>query len=446
MSAGPAETRGAPGEALRMASRGAEASNRRGRISAAIALAGLLGAAALASSARLESATPSARCKRCGWAPPETKMTHTASSVEELRKLLGQASPDTTILLEDGKYVLDRMLDIARSDIVLCGKSGDPTKVVLCGDGMLEKKVGVAISISAPRVTIADLTAANVGYHGVQVRGEKGASGTVLHNIRILDTGQQLLKGSTGKADVHADDCVVACSYLGFTDSAPGSYTNGVDVLAGKGWHVRDNEIVNIRGPREKGWKAGPAILFWANSMDTVVERNLIRDCFRGIAFGLGPGASKLRRGGEQDFDHQGGVIRNNVVLNLNPWADEGIEANAARDVRIQHNTVLVEGACNWSIGVRFKSSSGAVQNNLTSRNILFRNGGKAALEGNVAPCARDWFVEAEKGNLRLARGDSAAIDAGVPLPGLEADFDGQPRVSGARPDAGAFEHVKRKD
>lgn len=442
MSAGSAETREAPAEALRRA----ETPNRRRRISAAIALAGLFGSTAPASSALLESAIPSTRCKRCGWAPPEAKVIRTASSVAELRKLVDQASPGTTILLEDGKYVLDRMLDISRSDIVLCGKSGDPTKVVLCGEGMLEKTVGVAISISAPRVTIADLTASNVGYHGVQVRGEKGASGTVLHNIRILDTGQQLIKGSVGEDGVYADDCVVACSYLGFTDSAPGSYTNGVDVLAGKGWHVRDNEIVNIRGPRTKGWEAGPAILFWANSMDTVVERNLILDCYRGIAFGLGPGASKLRRGGENAFDHQGGVIRNNVVLNLNPWADEAIEANAARDFRIQHNTVLVEGACNWSIGVRFDSSSGTVQNNLSSRRILFRNGGKAALEGNVAPCAHDWFVEAEKGNLRLSRGDSAAIDAGIPLPGLETDFDGQPRIFGARPDAGAFEHVKRKD
>ena len=272
------------------------------------------------------------------------------------------------------------MLDIAAPHVVLRGESGDAARVVLHGDGMTERRVGVAISVSAPDVAIADLTAGFVGYHGIQIRGERGASRAVLHNVHVLDTGQQLVKGSVASGRVHADNGLVACSLFEYTDHAPSSYTNGVDILAGRGWTVRDNRFERIRGPASGRWAAGPAVLFWANSQDTVVERNVIVDSFRGIALGLGPGGSDLARDGERVIDHQGGRIRNNTVVNLHAWADEGIEANSAPGVSIENNTVLTEGSVNWSISLRFPATGATVRNNLTSLPIVLRNGGRAEL------------------------------------------------------------------
>jgi hypothetical protein len=349
------------------------------------------GVIALAIFASCLSAQPHAHsaalepCPRCAWLRPQTDRTIEVSTVGGLHNALASATPGTTVLLADGEYRLERMLDIGVPRVVLRGQSADPAKVVLRGDGMMEQRVGVAISVSAPDVTIADLTVGHVGFHGIQVRGERAASRVTVHNVRIIDTGQQLFKASTAGGPPYADDGVVSCSTLEYSNHAPTDYTNGIDVLAGRNWTVRNNILRRIRGPADRGRAAGPAILFWANSQLTNIDGNVVVDSFRGIALGLGPGASgRLARDGEPVTDHQGGRVRNNVVINPNRWADEGIEASAAADVRIEDNTVLVDGGLPWSISVRFRSSHGIVLNNYTSRGIRLRDGAQASLLGNV--------------------------------------------------------------
>ena len=370
--------------------------------------------AALQAQDTLPSGSTRTACPRCAWTAPVTSRTVRVTTVAQLEAAARTAQPGTTILVGDGHYRLTSMLDIAAPHVVLRGESGDAARVVLHGDGMTERRVGVAISVSAPDVAIADLTAGFVGYHGIQVRGERGASRAVLHNVHVLDTGQQLVKGSVASGRVHADDGLVACSLFEYTDHAPSSYTNGVDVLAGRGWTVRDNRFERIRGPASGRWAAGPAVLFWANSQDTVVERNVIVDSFRGIALGLGPGGSDLARDGERVIDHQGGRIRNNTVVNLHAWADEGIEANSAPGVSIENNTVLTEGSVNWSISLRFPATGATVRNNLTSLPIVLRNGGRAELEGNVEGARSDWFVNAPAGDLRLNLAHREVLRAGA--------------------------------
>ena len=266
---------------------------------------------------------------------------------------------------------------------------------------MTSDRVGVGVSVDAPDVTLADLTLRDFRAHAVQVRGEAGASRFTLHNALLQDTGQQLLKGSVSGARVYADDGVIACSEFRYTISAPSDYTNGVDLLATRGWIIRDNHFSQIRGPATDGWKAGPAILVWVAAGDTRVERNVIVDSFRGIALGLTDEPHAFARNGERAYDHDGGLIRNNVVVNLNRWADEAIEANAAPDVRIEHNTVFVEGTTPWAIGVRFAASDALVRNNLTNRRIFLRDGGRATLDGNVLHAQQSWFVDATRANMR---------------------------------------------
>ena len=386
------------------------------------------------------SQVASVACPRCGWAPPATRVTQTARNVAELMTLVGHVVPGTTILLEDGEYRLPSTIDLLVPDVVLRSKSGDPTKVILRGAGMDERQVGVALSLSAPRLTIADVTVGYVGYHGIQVRGERLVSNVVLHNIRVVDTGQQLVKGSSGGGGF-SENILVACSTFEYADHAPSNYTNGVDVLGGKGWHVRDNRFLRIRGPERDGWKAGPAILFWGGSQDTLVERNLILDSFRDIAFGLGPAAAppEYTRPGMGRLDHARGAIRNNVIRNLNPWADEGIEANAAAAFGIDHNTVLVNGLP-WAISVRFPESDGKVRNNLTSRAILLRDGGKAGMKANVETAGPDWFVNPGATDFHLSVRGRPAIDAAEALPDITDDFYRRPRKVGRGADAGAVE------
>ena len=182
---------------------------------------------------------------------------------------------------------------------------------------------------------VTDLTISQVGFHGIQVRGELGAHGVAIHHVHILDTGQQLIKGSKAPgATASCRDGLVACSLLEYTDSAPSDYTNGVDVLGGEGWVVRDNVMRRIRGPRAQGHRAGPTVLFWGGSGDTLVERNLLIDCYRGIALGLSP----QQDGAPGRPDHRGGIVRRNAICNLAGPADEPLEVNGSSGAgRAQH-------------------------------------------------------------------------------------------------------------
>lgn len=388
--------------------------------------------------------TAEARAASCGPLPMPEGRVRVVRSAGQLEDAVRDARPDSTIVVEDGVYEISGMLDLRVPGVTLRGRSADPSRTIIKGRGMSEDRVGVALAVAAPGVTIAHLSVGRVRYHGIQVRGETGASRVRVYAVRVFDTGQQLLKGSFAPNGRTADGGVVECSTFEYSDHAPSDYTNGIDLIGTKDWVIRDNRFVRVRGPQEKRWSAGPAILVWGNAEGTVVERNVIIDCFRGIALGLGPGAFATPRGGPTRVDHRGGVIRQNVVVNLNEWADEGIEANAAPDVRIEFNTVLVEGTLSWSISVRFRQTSGVVRNNLTARPILFRDGGSATLEGNVEGAERSWFVGASTGNLRLAETAAKAIDAGVPVSDQQEDFDGLPRSVG-KPDAGAFEYQGRR-
>ncbi len=387
-----------------------------------------------------------AGCERCGWEPPKTKRNVTVGSVTALKSVLTRATRGTTILLTDGIYKIDATLHILSPGVVLRGKSGNRSKVIIRGEGMTEKKVGVAISIDASDVVVADLTVGSVQFHGIQVRGEAGANDVVLHNILVADTGQQLLKGSTGPTGKISERGLVACSVFSYTDAAPSDYTNGVDVLNGKNWLVRDNFFHKIRGPREGGYMCGPAILFWVGSQGTIVERNLLLDCYRGISFGL---IAQNKNNGQPDnipSDHKGGIIRNNIVVNRNPWGDESIEANDCPGVRIEHNTVLAAGKVNWSISVRFPGTEAIVRNNLTNRTIFSRDGGRLEQSGNVTSAQSDWFTDPERGILRLKQADLAAVDSGVIIEDIKTDFDRAPRVFGKAADAGAFEFGSKRE
>ena len=370
-------------------------------------------------------------CQRCGWRPPAATRKVVVSSYAELDRAVRGARPGDEIVLADGRYSLERTLEIGAPGVTLRGQSGDPGRVTLHGRGMTGDTVGVAVAAGASRVTIADLTIRSVGFHAVQVRGESGASNFTLHNTVLEDAGQQLLKGSFNDNGQYASDGLVACSVFAYTRSAPSDYTNGVDLLGTRRWVIRDNRFARIRGPLNA---AGPTVLAWKGAEDTLVERNLIVDSFRGIALGL------VDRYGAKP-DHLRGVVRNNVVVNLNSWADEGIEANGASGARMYHNTVLVQGALPWSISVRFPMSSVDVRNNLTSKPVLSRNGGVLAFnQGNVSGATVEWFVSAPGLDLHLNPEAIRAINAGVALDDASGDFDRQPRSAGTAPDAGAYE------
>jgi hypothetical protein len=373
--------------------------------------------------------------------PAPSGTTVNVSTVAELQAAIANLQSNTTVLIADGTYQLTNTLNIRSvANAAIRGASGNANAVILSGKGMSNPDYGnvphVMAVFDATDVTVADLTLRDAYFHGIQIHGEDDADRVRLVRTRVLDNGEQQVKVSTaGSPGPYADDGVVECSVIGYTDRARSAYTNGVDVLAGSGWIIRDNTFQNIRAP--SGQLAGPAVLMWRNSIGTIVERNRFIENDRAIAFGLSaPDANS--RDGETTYDHQGGVIRNNMIYRVGP-GDVGITVNYAKDVSIVHNTVILNGTfAQGAIEYRFSSTNADIRFNLTDAPIWQRDGASATVAGNVASASPAWFVAPASGDLHLLPSATPAIDqAGTG--GSPDDYDRESRI-GSPADIGADE------
>ena len=162
---------------------------------------------------------------------------------------------------------------------------------------------------------------------------------------------------------------------------------------------------------------------FWSASRDTLVERNTIIDCARGIGFGLGDGSGA---GADREYDddpspgasgyvgHHGGLIRNNWISISEglEYFDTGIELEQAHGARVLHNTLLHPTTAFASIAPRFANTSVSLVNNLM---VSLRERDDATVESshNSTAASADLFVNATAHDLRLSLAARAAIDQG---------------------------------
>jgi len=376
------------------------------------------------------AALPSRHLRSSALCPPldpPTGPTVTVSTEAELRDRAYNAAPGTTILVAAGTYYLQDAVWVVNDGITIRGATGNRDDVVLDGGGMLTWSHTHVIAVSADDVTIADLTIRNGDEHGVSVQGSDRPT---LYNLHIVDTGYQLVK--VNPVGDGSDDGLLACSRLEYTTTSPENYTNGISAHNAHRWTVRDNEWYRIRTP---GNASVPTILFWSGSSDTVVERNLLVDCYQGISFGnASHGAG----------DHSGGVVRNNFIYASRPH-DVVIEMVHAAGWLVAHNTALLldpAPGLTWGMEARFSDTSGTFAYNLTNMNILLnRDGANATGIGNVTNAQGGWFVAPSAADLHLVSTATAAIDRASPLAQVTDDFDGDARPIGAAPDVGADEY-----
>lgn len=379
------------------------------------------------------------------------------TAADELRAIVAGAASGTTILLADGFYDLaggdgSHRLSFETPGVTLRAASGERDAVILDG-GYVTREL---VSILASDVTVADLTLMRAFDHPLHLSGTPGnpITGVLLHNLRIVDPGQQAVKINPID-DGYVDDGVIECSSIELTDAGRAEirdscYTGGVDAHQAWGWVVRRNRIAGFwcdDGLSEH------AVHFWKGSRDTVVEENVIVDCARGIGFGLG--SSGVSRTYPDDpypgvgyLGHIDGMARNNFVAAADPRLfaapdgfDTGIGLEQARGARVLHNTVASTSAPrSSSIEWRFDNTLVEIANNLASDRLLARDGASATLAGNIDFCPLTWLADVGAGDLHLTAAAAGAVDAGVPLaPGL-ADFDIDVEVRDARPDVGADE------
>jgi uncharacterized SAM-binding protein YcdF (DUF218 family) len=318
------------------------------------------------------------------------------SSEPMLQTAVRHLASDTTVVLAPGTYRLTSTLWINGrvSNIALVGATQNRDDVVLTGPGMRAPAAGVPHGIwtggGVHDITIANLTIRDVAEHAIVFNA--GTQQPRVYNVRLVDTGQQFIKSNPDPGpgdDVEGrgvNDGRVEYSLIEYTSSAKDGYTNGIDVHAGANWIIRHNVFRNIVSPA--GQLAGPAVLMWNGSRDTLTEGNTFLNCARGISYGLEQKSGDGESPDQFDkFDHRGGIIRNNFFFrSADQPGDVGIMVADSPGTEVLHNTVFVSGTHPSSIEYRFRGARDVVvANNRLDGTILARDGARGTERNNVS-------------------------------------------------------------
>jgi hypothetical protein len=380
--------------------------------------------------------------------PPATGEVIRAANVDELLAAVDRVRPGGAILLAEGRYKMARTLVLReKTNIAIRSASGDPEKVILSGKGWESAAKGDDILHvgHCDGVTIANLTFTDCRSYGIKVEAENAPKNIHIYNCRFQDIGVRAIKGSAGQDPiVHAvKGSVRFCSFEN-TKVPPadwlygGDYIAAIDMMALEDWTFSDNVFRNVKG-RNGGGRA--AIFIWVRSRKILVERNLIVNCDRGVAFG-NPGQATSNLPGERLVYVADGILRNNFIAG---GADCGIELWYAERIKILNNTIW-RPERNWVRGIRIGTgTSGAdIANNLVHGEIRLE-GGVAQLRQNLARRLEGHFVDPASGDLTFAREPTGVIDQGIALPEVTDDIRRKPRVK--LPDLGAweFDRVREK-
>ncbi len=372
--------------------------------------------------------------------PPKAEVIRVAT-VDELLAAVDRVGLGGTILLADGHYELPRIIVLEhKQNIALRGASADPTRVILSGKGWNHQAENDDILHigRCEGVTVADLTFTDCRSYGIKVEAENAPKDIHIYNCCFRDIGVRAIKGSAGQ-EPHIRAVKGSVRYCSFENTKVppadwlfgGDYISAIDMMALEDWTFSANVFRNING-RNGGGRA--AIFIWVRSRQVVVERNLIINCDRGVAFG-NPGQSTANLAGERLAYVTDGIIRNNFIAG---GPDCGIELWYAERIKVCHNTIW-RPEQNWSRGIRIGTGTAQtdVVNNLVHGEIRLE-GGEAEVRSNLAGRLDGYCVDPASGNLALTPMATRAIHQGSPLPAVTDDIRGRLRTN--RPDLGAWE------
>jgi hypothetical protein len=261
----------------------------------------------------------------------------------------------------------------------------------------------------------------------------------------MRDHGESGVKGTSDPAlGLYPDRLQVERCDIGFTTTRGGtrSVVEGIDGVGVNGWVIRNSRFVNV--VRSGGVAYG--VFTKGNSSDTIIDGNRFENCDIGASFGGGGTGAPYFRDNNRDYEHRGGIIRNNVFIRC---ADAAVYVNKGRDCGIYNNTLF---ECGLTIQLRFAQSRGWVRNNLVKSTAAGANEPIIRVRDGATLLSDETNLRTDGTDLVRATGKldeidahltpgSPAIDTGTPLrTEVPRDIDGQPRPFGKGFDIGADE------
>jgi hypothetical protein len=372
---------------------------------------------------------------------PPTGPVLKVTTANELIAAIDRVDEAATISLADGVYRVPRVIVLrGKRNLTIRSASGDPSKVTLLGQGWErgDEHDDILRIADCDGVTIAGLTFADCRSYGIKVEAENAPRNVHIQHCHFRNLGVRAIKGSAGRDPaVRAVRGSVRYCLFENTKVPPadwlfgGDYIAAIDMMALEDWTFSDNVFRNIKG-RNGGGRA--AIFIWVRSRQVVVERNLIVNCDRGVAFG-NPGQSTANLAGERLVYVADGVIRNNFIAG---GPDCGIELWYADGIQVLNNTIW-RPEQNWSRGIRVGTGTAHthIANNLVHGEIRF-DGGEADLSHNRTGRLEGVFINPLAGNLIPRSAADRIVDQGLVVPEVTEDIRRHPRRG--PPDLGAWE------
>ncbi len=349
--------------------------------------------------------------------PPPAGVVVNVATESALQSAVNNLKSNQTIVLAAGVYNLTDTLYIPQgiTNVGIRGATGKASDVTINGLGM-SGSINFGIWVGNSNPVFADFTLKGFKQHGIILNA--GVQSPLFHNLHIVDIGTQFIKSNPDGLGGGVNNGIVEYCTLEYTTTAPGTYTNGVDVHTGVNWIIRNNVFKNFRS---SAGLTGPVVLMWNKSKNTITDSNTFINNARDIGYGLEPAVPN---------DHTGGIIRNNFITHVpGMGGDVPVGIFNSPGTELIQNTILLNGNYPNAVEYRFANTTGvSIKNNLTDALITSRNGATGTLTNNLTTAQAAWFVDASIGNLHLKPTSIQAISKIPPLVNASKDYDGQTR------------------
>lgn len=305
----------------------------------------------------------------------------------------------------------------------------------------IARSPNTGILLNADNITVEGCQVRETRLHGVSTHTSRqtnypGRHGSMIRNVVLRNNvvERAALAGNGQSVSLIADGFLVS------GNTVRNSPREGIDIWLG----ARRGKVV---GNRVHGNKA--AGIYVDGASDVSIHGNIVH----GNGSGIGVSSEDANYGTRKILVYNN-VVYDNGGAGVFIWDEKG-GRNGVQDVTIAHNTLIGN---KHSLYLAGESNSAKIFNNLgQSSGASISN---RAIRSTLIIQANTWlpdlggFVSLRDRNFRLTS-KSPAIDKGIPLESIaarsqsfaliSADFDGRPRNSGRKPDAGAFEFQPRR-